>query len=36
MEIFTTMITPFTKSGEVDYKTAEKYVDFYPLRSVSN
>ena len=29
MEIFTTMITPFTKSGEVDYKTAEKYVDFY-------
>ena len=29
MEIFTTMITPFTKVGEVDYETAKKYVDFY-------
>ena len=29
MEIFTTMITPFTASGEVDLATAERYVDFY-------
>ena len=29
MEIFTTMITPFTKDGGVDYETAKKYVDFY-------
>lgn len=29
MEIFTTMITPYLKNGEVDYKTALKYVDFY-------
>ena len=29
MDIFTTMITPFTESGEVDYQTAERYVDWY-------
>ena len=29
MEMFTTMITPYTKDGAVDYKTAEKYVDWY-------
>ena len=29
MDIFTTMITPFTKDGEVDYETAIKYVDWY-------
>ena len=29
MQIFTTMITPFTKEGAVDYGTAKKYVDFY-------
>ena len=29
MEMFTTMITPYTKNGEVDYETAKKYVDFY-------
>lgn len=29
MENFTTMITPFLENGEVDYATAEKYVDFY-------
>lgn len=29
MDIFTTMITPYLKTGEVDYKTAEKYVDWY-------
>ncbi len=29
MDIFTTMITPFTKDGEVDYETALKYVDWY-------
>jgi 4-hydroxy-tetrahydrodipicolinate synthase len=29
MDIFTTMITPFTRQGEVDYDTAEKYVDWY-------
>ena len=29
MEIFTTMITPFAKSGEVDLDTARRYVDFY-------
>ena len=29
MEMLTTMITPYTKDGAVDYETAEKYVDFY-------
>ena len=29
MDIFTTMITPYDKDGKVDYKTAEKYVDWY-------
>ena len=29
MDIFTTMITPYTATGEVDLDTAEKYVDFY-------
>ena len=29
MEMFTTMITPYTEDGAVDYGTAEKYVDFY-------
>ena len=29
MDIFTTMITPYTKNGEVDYDTACKYVDWY-------
>jgi 4-hydroxy-tetrahydrodipicolinate synthase len=29
MEIFTTMITPYTAAGEVDYQTAERYVDWY-------
>ena len=29
MEAFVTMITPYTKEGEVDYATAEKYVDWY-------
>lgn len=29
MEIFTTMITPYNADGSVDYKTAEKYVDWY-------
>lgn len=29
MEIFTTMITPYDKNGEIDYETARKYVDFY-------
>lgn len=29
MDIFTTMITPYTKNGEVDYDTAIKYVDWY-------
>lgn len=29
MDIFTTMITPYLKTGEIDYKTAEKYVDWY-------
>ena len=29
MEIFTTMITPYNSAGSVDYKTAEKYVDWY-------
>ena len=28
-EIFTTMITPYTKSGEIDYEAAKAYVDFY-------
>ncbi len=29
MDIFTTMITPYTPSGEVDYDTALRYVDWY-------
>ena len=29
MDIFTTMITPYQKNGEVDLATAERYVDFY-------
>ena len=29
MNIFTTMITPYTSDGKVDFETAEKYVDFY-------
>lgn len=29
MDIFTTMITPYTASGTVDYETALKYVDWY-------
>lgn len=28
-DIFTTMITPYNNDGTVDYKTAEKYVDWY-------
>jgi 4-hydroxy-tetrahydrodipicolinate synthase len=29
MDIFTTMITPYTAAGDVDYDTALKYVDWY-------
>ena len=29
MDIFTTMITPYTREGKVDYDTAEAYVDWY-------
>ena len=29
MDIFTTMITPYTKDGAVDYDTALRYVDWY-------
>lgn len=29
VEIITTMITPYNSDGSVDYKTAEKYVDWY-------
>lgn len=29
MNVFTTMITPYTEDGKVDYATAEKYVDWY-------
>ena len=29
MDIFSTMITPYTATGEVDYDTAVKYVDWY-------
>lgn len=29
MDIFTTMITPYTKTGEVDYALARDYVDYY-------
>jgi len=29
MEAFTTMITPFTKQGQPDLPTAQKYVDWY-------
>ena len=28
-DIFTTMITPYNTDGTIDYKTAEKYVDWY-------
>ena len=27
--VYPTMITPYTKEGKVDYKTAEKYVEWY-------
>ena len=29
MDILTTMITPYLPDGSIDYKTAEKYVDWY-------
>lgn len=29
MDIFTTMITPYLQTGEIDYETVEKYVDWY-------
>ncbi len=29
MECFVTIITPYTKNGDIDYDTAEKYVDWY-------
>lgn len=29
MDIFTTMITPYKKDGNIDYDTAVKYVDWY-------
>ena len=29
MDIFTTMITPYKKNGEIDYAMAESYVDWY-------
>ena len=29
MDILTTMITPYDKEGNIDYKTAEKYVEWY-------
>ena len=29
MEMFTTMITPYKKDGEIDYDTALRYVDWY-------
>ena len=29
MDVFTTMITPYTSDGRVDYETAIKYVDWY-------
>lgn len=29
MNIFTTMITPYTAEGSIDYNTAKKYVDWY-------
>lgn len=29
MEIFTTMITPYKKDNDIDFDTAEKYVDWY-------
>ncbi len=29
MEIFTTMITPYSKDGNIDYETALSYVDWY-------
>ena len=29
MDVFTTMITPFTKDGSVDYQRAQEYVDWY-------
>ena len=29
MDIFTTMITPYTADGKVDYDTAIQYVNWY-------
>lgn len=29
MDILTTMITPYNKEGNIDYETAEKYVEWY-------
>lgn len=29
MDILTTMITPYTKDGKIDFDTAQKYVDWY-------
>ena len=29
MDIFTTMITPYTAEGKIDFDTALKYVDWY-------
>ena len=31
MDIFTTMITPYKKNGEIDYELAEKYVSVLPV-----
>ena len=35
MDIFTTMITPYKKDGNVDFDTAEKYVDWYFERGLT-
>ena len=29
MKMLTTMITPYTADGNIDYETARKYVDWY-------
>ena len=29
MDMFTTMITPYCADGQIDYRTAERYVDWY-------
>ena len=29
MDIFTTMITPYKKDNKIDFKMAQKYVDWY-------